>query len=181
MEKKKFNGSGIFVLVVGVAFIGAAFSGVLFNNYWLDEAEECKDGKVLDEVECGVYPYQDGNGASNTPPSERWTNDETDYKTPYDVFADAARAKCLELNECTPTSQTFLSEVELFCILEGYDFIQNSFSNFPGNVAQIIISYEAESGFDMSNSLIMIQDICYPGGAGGTYIQGDLPTLEVPK
>ena len=179
MEKKKFNGSGIFVLVVGVVLVGSALSGIIFTNYWLDEAEECKNGEVFNSVECGVYPYQDGNGASNTPASERWTNDETDYKTPYDVFADGIRDLCNNINECTPTSSTYLSEVEAFCVIESFDF--GGFLNFPGNIAQIIISYEAESGFDMSESLIMIQNICYPGGAGGTYIQGDLPTLKVPE
>ena len=178
MEKSKFNGSGIFVLIVGVVLVGSALSGIIYTNYWLDEAEECKNGEVLNQVECGVYPYQDGNGASNTPPSERWTNDETDYKTPYDVFADAIRYQCDIQNDCNPQGN-YLSEIEFFCIIEGYSL--SGFLNFPGNIAQIIISYEAESGFDMSNSLIMIQDICYPGGAGGTYIQGDLPTLEVPE
>ena len=179
MEKKKFNGTGIFVLLVGIVLIGGALSGIIYTNYWLDEAEDCKNGEVLNSVECGVYPYQDGNGASNTPPSERWTNDETDYKTPYDVFADAVRDQCQIQNECYATASTFLSEIEFFCIVEG--FTGSGFSNFPGNIAQIIISYEAESGFDMSESLIMIQNVCYPGGAGGTYIQGDLPTLKVPE
>jgi hypothetical protein len=178
MEKKKFNNSGIMAAVVGITFIGMALSGFVPGDYWLDEAEECKDSEVLQDVNCGVYPYQDGNGKSFTPESERWTADETDYKTPYDVFADAVRYQCDVQNECNPQA-TYLSEIEFFCIIESFD--PNGFLNFPGNIAQVIISYEAESGFDMSNSLIMIQDVCYPGGAGGTYIQGDLPTLEVPK
>ena len=180
MDKKKFNNSGIMAAIVGITFIGMALSGFMPGDYWLDEAEECKDSEILDDVNCGVYPYQDGNGKSFTDPSDRWNADETDYKTPYDVFADAARDRCELLNECYANAPTFLSEVELFCILESFDF-NVGFLNFPGNIAQVIISYEAESGFDMSNSLIMIQDVCYPGGAGGTYIQGDLPTLEVPK
>jgi len=179
MEKRKFNGSGIFVLVVGVVLVGSALSGIMYTNYWLDEAEDCKNAEIFNLIECANYPYQDGNGASNTPASERWTNDETDYKTPYDIYADAVRDQCKIIDECYSTADNFISEIELFCVLEG--FTLNGFLNFPGNIAQVIISYEAESGFDMSESLIMIQDVCYPGGAGGTYIQGDLPTLKVPE
>lgn len=179
MEKKKFNNSGIMAAIVGITFIGMALSGVTFGDYWLDEAEECKGGEVFNDPNCTDYPYQDGNGKSYTDPSQRWTAEETDYKTPYDVFADSVRDLCEANNECFSTASTYLSEIEFFCILEG--FSQSGFLNFPGNIAQLVISYEAESGFDMSNSLIMIQDICYPGGTGGTYIQGDLPTLEVAK
>jgi len=178
MEKKKFNNSGIMAAILGITFIGMALSGFMPGYYWLDEAEECKDSEIFEDAECRAYPYQDGNGKSNTPVNQRWTADETDYKTPYDVFADAIRYQCEVENECNPQS-TYLSEIEFFCIIESFTI--GGFLNFPGNIAQMIISYEAESGFDMSNSLIMIQDICYPGGSGGTYIQGDLPTLEVPK
>ena len=181
MEKTKFNGGGIFAVLLGVVFIGAALSGVMFNDYWLDEAEECKGGEVLigsSSAECGVYPYQDGNGVSPTPVNERWTNEETDYKTPYDVFADAIRDLCDANNECFSTASTYLSEIEFFCIIEG--FSTSGFMTFPGNIAQVIISYEAESGFDMSNSLLKIQEVCYPSGPG-TYVQGDLPTLQEPE
>ncbi len=178
MEKTKFNGGGIFAVLLGVVFIGAALSGVMFNDYWLDEAQECKNGNVLQEEECGIYPYQDGNGNSETPSNQRWTNDETDYKKPFDVYADAVRDICESSNECFSTAQTYFSEVEFFCVLEGFSL--NGFLPFPGNIAQVIISYEAESGFDMNDSIMMIQDICYPSGPG-TYVQGDLPTLQVPE
>ena len=179
MESKKFNGGGIFAGLLGVVFIGAALSGVMFNDYWLDEAEECKNAQAINDKDCIDYPYQDGNGNSPTPLNERWTNDETDYKKPYDVFADAVRDQCELINECEPTSPNFKSEVDLFCTIESFSL--NGWLNFPGNIAQDVIRYESESGFDMSDSIIMIQDICYPGGTGGTFVSGDLPTLQVPE
>jgi len=180
MQKNKFNNSGIMAAIVGITFIGMALSGFIPGDYWLDEAEECKDSEVFQDVNCGVYPYQDGNGKSFTDPSDRWTSDETDYKTPFDVFADAVKYQCDIQNECNPQA-TYISEIEFFCVVESVDFQSGVFLNFPGNIAQVIISYEAESGFDFSDDLTTIQDICYAGGAGGTWIQGDLPILQVPK
>ena len=178
MEKTKFNGGGIFAVIIGTIFIGAAFSGIIFDNYWLDEASQCEDGAILDIQECSEYPYQDGNGDQETPLNERWTNDQTDYKTPYDVFADAVRVYCDKINECVQGSQNFESEVELFCFYEG--FTLNGFLPFPGNIAQVIIQYEYESGFNMGASISMVQSICYPSGPG-SFIPGDLPTLQVPE
>ena len=178
MEKTKFNGGGLFAVLLGVVFIGAALSGLMYDNYWLDEDSDCDNGAVLDGGECSKYPYHDGNGNSPTPINERWTNDETDYKTPYDVFADAIRDNCDNFNECTPSSQNFKSQIDSFCFVES--FTLNGFMPFPGNIAQIIIQYEYESGFNMGASISMIQTICYPSGPG-SFVSGDLPTLQVPE
>ena len=178
-NSKGFNGGGFFVLIIGVLFVGAAVSGIIFKNYWLDEHPECENGQALIDNDCNEYPYSDGNGATATPVSERWSNDQTDYKTPYDVFADAIRDSCSINNDCFDGAPNFKSEVEMFCVAELFQFQQQP--TFPGNLAQIIIQYESESGFDFTESLNQVQSLCYVGGQAGNYIQGDLPTLKTPE
>ena len=162
----------IILVVIGGAIAGSVMEKtyILINDECLDEIDNNNDGDedIYEDLGCSTYPYEDGDGETPTPFSNRWQSDIEDYQTGYDLWADIVHrevAKCPNGDASACGIPRVNNDVDFFCMIE---------SNANTKPSQYVQVWAQSTGYD-DGSYQMIQDLCYQFGGSGL---SELPVLN---
>tara|TARA_B110000305_G_scaffold196626_1_gene221808 strand:- start:97 stop:498 length:402 start_codon:yes stop_codon:yes gene_type:complete len=103
----------ILAVLLGNALTG--FAPVGYHEECIDGIDNDGDGlNDADDLQCQIYPYEDGNGESETPPeSQTYDGVATGYESLADYHALANDPATVEQNICTYMALSLYNEPDM--------------------------------------------------------------------